>query len=85
MIYSRNVLGVHIFHKKKKISVSEKQVRKSTRGLIPRGEVAITRMFQSHVRYLTTTVASLSETYIYLPRETQIALVKIFIESCITK
>lgn len=50
MIYSRNVLGVHIFHKKKKqISVSEKQVRKSTRGLIPGGEVAITRMFQSHV------------------------------------
>lgn len=75
MIYSRNVLGVHIFHKKK-ISVSEKQVRKSTRGLIPGGEGAITRMFQSHVLYLTTTVASLSETYIYLPRETQIALVK---------
>lgn len=48
MIYSRNVLGVHIFIKKK-ISVSEKQVRKSTRGLIPGGEVAITRMFQSHV------------------------------------
>lgn len=49
MIYSRNVLGVHIFHKKKQISVSEKQVRKSTRGLIPGGEGAITRMFQSRV------------------------------------
>lgn len=43
MIYSRNVLGVHIFHKKKQISVSEKQVRKSTRGLIPGGEVAISK------------------------------------------
>lgn len=36
MIYTRNVLCVHIFQKKK-ISVSEKQVRESTRGLIPGG------------------------------------------------